>query len=110
MLSLRNYSEGYKRSQPLNEINNALSGKIVLKISQLPSKLRFSANCSFFRQLFPDVPAAERGLFTKYVYWKLRVAICADYVKNCIKVRASRAARLLFLIQQIILLAIFWRC
>ena len=27
-----------------------------------------SANCSFFRQLFPNVPAAERGLFTKYVY------------------------------------------
>ena len=32
--------------------DNALGWKIVLKISQLPSKLRFSAICSFFGQSF----------------------------------------------------------
>ena len=40
-------------------------------ISQLPSKLRFSANCSFFGQswaLSSDIPAAERDLFTIYIY------------------------------------------
>ena len=52
--------------------HNVLGWEIVLKISHLPSKLRFSAKCSFFRAisqsrtLSPDIPAAWRGLFTKY--------------------------------------------
>ena len=59
----------YRRIMPTAET------EIVLKISQLPSKLRFSANCSFFGQscnlsrLSSDIPAAERGLFTKYFQW-----------------------------------------
>ena len=60
-------------------MNKPLSGLLVYrlimslaerKISHLPSKLRFSAKCSFFfsqpRTLSADIPAAERGLFTNY--------------------------------------------
>ena len=49
-------------------------GKFHFQISQLPSKLRFSANCSFFGQSFSpawalssDISAVERGLFTMYI-------------------------------------------
>ena len=47
MFTLRNYSEGYKINKPLSSFL-----VYVLNISQLPSKLRFLANCSFFGQSF----------------------------------------------------------
>ena len=51
--------------------DNVLGSEIVLKISYLPSKLRFSAEYSFFGQSLSRghyqptyIPAARRGLFT----------------------------------------------
>ena len=44
--------------------------KLSFRISQLPPKLRFLSNCSFFFQPFAlssVIQAAERGLFTNYL-------------------------------------------
>ena len=54
-----------------NSEDNALGWNIVLNFSELPLKLCFSANYSFFWTIFQpwtvssDVPAVERGLLTK---------------------------------------------
>jgi len=62
--ALRNYSEGYK-------INIPLSG--LLKISQLPSKLCFSANGSYFGKSFslghyPPIYQPPKGVYTYIAY------------------------------------------
>ena len=81
---LRN-SEGHKINKPLSgllvyrrimpsaeRLSTNFPSCPVAQLSQLPSKLRFSANCSFFRTIFQPgalsshTPAAERGLFTNY--------------------------------------------
>ena len=68
-----------------------------------------------FSDNYPPMYQPPKGVYllNMYIYIGiLEISCChlADYVKNCIKLRASRAGRLLFLIQPIILLAIFWRC
>ena len=77
----RNYSEGYKINKPLSGLQICwwtmpLAERLSSEFSQLPSKLHFSDNCSF---LGPFLPAAKRGLFTKYSEWlgfRVRVNQC----------------------------------
>jgi len=69
---LRNYLGDCKINKPLFQLadileENASSWKIVLKISQLPSKPRFSTNCSCFGQSFslghyPPIYQLPKGL------------------------------------------------
>ena len=52
--------------------DNAFGWKIVLKISPLPSKLRFSANCSFFGQPFslghyPSIYQPPKGVYLRNI-------------------------------------------
>ena len=72
--ALRNYWKGYKINKPLSGLltgmseDNAVGRKIVLKISRLLSKLRFSANCLFFGQSlspvhYPPMYQASKGVY-----------------------------------------------
>ena len=68
---LENESLELKRIQDItthveNPFHNVL--RIILKISQLSSKLRFSANCSFFEQSFslgryPPIYLPPKGVY-----------------------------------------------
>ena len=63
VFTLRNYSEGYKINKPLSSLL-----VYVLNISQLPSKLGFLANCSFFVQSFslghyPLIYQLQKGVY-----------------------------------------------
>ena len=58
---LRNYSQGYKINKPLSGLlvhRRIMPSADCPKVSQLPSKLRFSANCSFFEQ----IPLYEKAI------------------------------------------------
>ena len=63
VFTLRNYLEGYNINKPLSSLL-----VYVLNISQLPSKLRFLANCSFFGQSFslghyPLIYQLQKGVY-----------------------------------------------
>ena len=63
--------------------DNAPGWKIALKISQLPSKLRFSANCSFFGQSFSLGHYPQIYQAPEWVYL-LIIQFCLLYVKTCV--------------------------
>ena len=73
VFALRNYSEGNKINKPISGLAGisevqVLGWKIVLKISQLPSKLHFPANCSFCRTIFQPWALSSNVPAPKGVY------------------------------------------